>query len=80
MNIGAIRIATGIVGTSLLILVNTNIPNPRKNHTKGKDFLLFIFFFLIHLIVYSEPNEFYVSRFAAGRSFINVRAGHLRLD
>jgi hypothetical protein len=36
INTGAIRIATGIVGTSLLILVNTKIPNPRTNHTMGK--------------------------------------------
>ena len=36
INTGAIRIATGIVGTSLLILVNTKIPNPRTNHTRGK--------------------------------------------
>jgi hypothetical protein len=36
MNTGAMSIATGMVGTILLILVNIKIPNPRMNQAKGK--------------------------------------------
>jgi biotin carboxyl carrier protein len=32
---GAMSIATGMVGTILLIFVNIKIPNPRMNHAKG---------------------------------------------
>ena len=38
MNIGAIKIATSIKGTSLLNLVNINIPKPSKKYIMGMCF------------------------------------------
>jgi hypothetical protein len=36
IKMGAISIATGIVGTNLLILVKMKIPKPRTNHTTDR--------------------------------------------